>query len=434
MKRLFDIAVSGSFLMLLSPLLIAVAAFVRWRLGRPVFFRQLRPGLRGRPFLMLKFRTMTDAHGVDGRLLSDSERLTPLGRFLRATSLDELPELWNVLKGEMSLVGPRPLLMKYLPYYTHEERRRHDVRPGITGWSQVNGRNNLAWPRRLASDVWYVDNRTILLDLRILFLTLKKSVSRHDVVVDPASVMPDLDAENDREFHVARLDRSYANEVAELIRSSYDLENFSHTIIYSDRFGKFLYEVGFDRDEFFGAFREGRLVGVLQLRQLPDSVHLNNIAVLPEERGWGVADALMKELLRAAGGRTIDLFVDSRNESGISFYRKHGYREVGRDAFSQVILASHQPTADASGKVTVIDADQLRRFGFSYLRLDGFEVDIGFVEPASVLVPLGSPPELLLEVFASGAATRVTFPSELADVVPGGYPLAKWDRVRMALG
>lgn len=154
---------------------------VRRKLGSPVLFRQVRPGLHGAPFEMVKFRTMTEQRGADGRLLPDSQRLTPFGRFLRASSLDELPELWNVLKGEMSLVGPRPLLMEYLPLYSTEQARRHDARPGITGWAQVNGRNALSWNEKFALDVWYVEHRSLWGDVKILGLTLKKVLIREGI-------------------------------------------------------------------------------------------------------------------------------------------------------------------------------------------------------------------------------------------------------------
>lgn len=180
-KRLFDFLIAALALLLLSPLLGLLALFVRLKLGSPVLFRQQRPGLHGRPFTLVKFRTMTDQRDSTGSLLPDAERLTPFGKFLRASSLDELPELWNVLKGEMSLVGPRPLLMRYLPLYTLEQARRHEVRPGITGWAQVNGRNALTWEEKFALDVWYVDNHTFWLDLKIIFMTLHKIVKREDI-------------------------------------------------------------------------------------------------------------------------------------------------------------------------------------------------------------------------------------------------------------
>jgi len=181
MKRLLDLTAAVLGLLALALPLLALTLLVRRKLGRPAFFRQTRPGLHGRPFQMVKFRTMTDARGADGALLPDADRLTPFGRFLRSTSLDELPELWNVLRGDMSLVGPRPLLMEYLPLYTPEQARRHAVRPGITGWAQVNGRNALSWEEKFALDVWYVDHQSLWLDIRILWMTAVKVLRRQDI-------------------------------------------------------------------------------------------------------------------------------------------------------------------------------------------------------------------------------------------------------------
>ena len=190
MKRMIDILVSGIALILLSPVIAIAALLVRVKLGSPVLFRQERPGLHAKPFIILKFRTMLDARTDDGELLSDSERLTPFGRWLRATSLDELPELWNVLRGDMSLVGPRPLLMEYVPLYSPDQARRHEVRPGITGWAQVNGRNALTWDEKFALDLWYVDNRSLSLDLRILGATLKSVLGRHGISAEGEATMP----------------------------------------------------------------------------------------------------------------------------------------------------------------------------------------------------------------------------------------------------
>ena len=181
MKRVFDFLLAAVALFVLTIPLVILVLQVRRKLGSPVFFRQTRPGLHGQPFNMVKFRSMTDARGTDGRLLGDADRLTPFGHFLRASSLDELPELWNVLKGDMSLVGPRPLLMEYLPLYSPEQARRHAVRPGITGWAQVNGRNALSWDQKFALDVWYVENRSLWLDIKILWLTVKKVVVREGI-------------------------------------------------------------------------------------------------------------------------------------------------------------------------------------------------------------------------------------------------------------
>lgn len=190
MKRLLDIAVSSLALALLFPLMAIVSSAVFLRLGSPVLFRQVRPGLYGAPFELLKFRTMRDDVGADGRPLTDAERLTSFGRFLRATSLDELPSFWNVLKGDMSLVGPRPLLIEYLPLYTPDQARRHDIRPGLTGWAQVNGRNALSWEQKFALDLWYIEHRSIWLDVWILFMTFYKVV-RRDGISSKGSVTAD---------------------------------------------------------------------------------------------------------------------------------------------------------------------------------------------------------------------------------------------------
>ena len=184
LKRLLDICVAGLALLLLSPVLVVLAILVRVKLGSPVLFRQTRPGLHGEPFEMMKFRTMTDGRDANGELLPDDQRLVPFGRFLRSSSLDELPELLNVLRGDMSLVGPRPLLMAYLPLYNAHQRRRHEVRPGITGWAQINGRNNVTWQEKFDLDVWYVDHVGLWLDLKILLLTAWTVLRRDGVSKD----------------------------------------------------------------------------------------------------------------------------------------------------------------------------------------------------------------------------------------------------------
>lgn len=181
MKRIFDLIVALLALIVLWPVILLVGLMIRFKLGSPVLFKQARPGLHGKPFNMLKFRSMLDATDKDGNLLPDEQRLTRFGRILRSTSLDELPGLINVLRGDMSLVGPRPLLMEYLPLYSTEQARRHEVRPGITGWAQVNGRNAISWEEKFSLDVWYVDNRSMLLDIKILFLTVKKVFVREGI-------------------------------------------------------------------------------------------------------------------------------------------------------------------------------------------------------------------------------------------------------------
>ncbi|QJR06237.1 sugar transferase (plasmid) [Sphingobium yanoikuyae] len=189
MKRLIDIAGSLAGLVLLSPVMLVAGIAIRRRMGAPVLFVQERPGLGGSPFRMYKFRSMLDACDADGQPLSDAERLTDLGRLLRSTSIDELPGLWNVLKGEMSLVGPRPLLMEYLPRYNAEQARRNDVRPGLTGWAQVNGRNALSWDDKFALDIWYVDHRSLLLDMKIIWLTVLRIIQRDGISAEGQATM-----------------------------------------------------------------------------------------------------------------------------------------------------------------------------------------------------------------------------------------------------
>ena len=181
MKRLLDIIISLSALILLAPLYAIIGYKVKKNLGSPIFFKQTRPGLQAQPFDMIKFRTMKDATDASGNLLPDSMRMTAFGKMLRSSSLDELPELWNVLKGDMSLVGPRPLLMEYVPLYNQEQARRHEMRPGITGWAQINGRNNISWNDKFKLDVWYIDNQSLLLDLKILLLTVKKVIIKEGI-------------------------------------------------------------------------------------------------------------------------------------------------------------------------------------------------------------------------------------------------------------
>ncbi|OOF39304.1 sugar transferase [Rodentibacter mrazii] len=181
LKRILDVVVASLTLLILSPVYFFVAYKVKKNLGSPVLFKQTRPGLHGKPFEMIKFRTMKDAVDAQGHLLPDSERLTPFGKMLRATSLDELPELWNVLKGDMSLVGPRPLLMEYLPLYDKKQAKRHSVKPGITGHAQVNGRNAISWEQKFELDIWYVENQSFWLDLRILFKTVQKVIAKDDI-------------------------------------------------------------------------------------------------------------------------------------------------------------------------------------------------------------------------------------------------------------
>lgn len=199
MKRLFDFFVSLVALILLAPVISLVAWQIRKNLGSPVLFRQTRPGLNGKPFKMVKFRSMKDAVDDKGNLLPDDKRMTPFSDKLRSSSLDELPGLWNVLKGDMSLVGPRPLLVQYLPLYNKEQARRHNARPGVTGWAQIHGRNAISWEEKFTLDVWYVDNRTFWLDIKILFLTLKKVLVKEGISADDHVTMPEFEGSKDEE-------------------------------------------------------------------------------------------------------------------------------------------------------------------------------------------------------------------------------------------
>jgi len=189
LKRLLDIIIAGTALIILSPLYAFITYKVKKNLGSPVLFRQIRPGLHGKPFEMIKFRTMKDVVDEQGKPLPDSERLTPFGQMLRSTSLDEMPELWNVIKGDMSIVGPRPLLMEYLPLYSPEQARRHDVRPGMTGHAQVNGRNAIGWDEKFKLDTWYVENQSVWLDFKIMLKTVKKVIAKDDINEAGAATM-----------------------------------------------------------------------------------------------------------------------------------------------------------------------------------------------------------------------------------------------------
>lgn len=189
LKRLLDIIIASAALILLSPLYAFVAYKVKKNLGSPVLFRQVRPGLNGQPFEMIKFRTMKDAADAQGNPLPDSERLTPFGKMLRSTSLDEMPELWNVIKGDMSVVGPRPLLMEYLPLYNEEQAKRHNVRPGMTGHAQVNGRNAISWEEKFKLDTWYVENQSTLLDFKIMLKTVQKVIAKDDISAEGEATM-----------------------------------------------------------------------------------------------------------------------------------------------------------------------------------------------------------------------------------------------------
>ena len=191
-KRLIDLFLTMPALLILSPIMIAISTGIRFTIGRPIFFIQVRPGLNGVPFRLYKFRTMSDTHDINGNYLPDEERLNSFGKFLRSTSLDELPEFYNILKGDMSIVGPRPLLVQYLDRYTPEQARRHEVKPGLTGWAQINGRNAITWEEKFKLDVWYVDNQSVWLDLKIIALTFRKVLLREGISADGEATMPEF--------------------------------------------------------------------------------------------------------------------------------------------------------------------------------------------------------------------------------------------------
>ena len=201
LKRLLDIIIASTALLLLSPLYLLIAYKVKKNLGSPVLFRQVRPGLHGKPFEMIKFRTMRDAVDAQGNSLPDSERLTPFGKMLRATSLDEMPELWNVIKGDMSVVGPRPLLTEYLPLYSPEQAKRHNVRPGMTGHAQINGRNAISWEEKFKLDTWYVENQSTLLDFKIMFKTVHKVLAKDDISAEGEATMTKFTGSNSGKKH-----------------------------------------------------------------------------------------------------------------------------------------------------------------------------------------------------------------------------------------
>ena len=195
-KRLFDIAISVILLFLFAPIMVFIAFLVYFNIGKPILFQQARPGLNSSPFNLIKFTTMKNIFDEKGNLLDDEERLTNFGKFLRSTSLDELPELWNILKGEMSFIGPRPLLMDYLPLYSSEQLRRHDVKPGVTGWAQINGRNSISWEEKFNLDIWYVDNVSFWLDIKILLITIKKVIMRKDISKEGMATMSKFQGSN----------------------------------------------------------------------------------------------------------------------------------------------------------------------------------------------------------------------------------------------
>lgn len=387
MKRLIDCVLSVTGLVLLSPVLAVVALLIFYQMGSPILFRQMRPGIQGKPFYMIKFRTMRDAFDEKGNSLPDSARLTKLGRFLRASSLDELPELWNVVKGEMSIVGPRPLLMEYLPYFTPEERLRMTVKPGVTGYAQIKGRNCTPWNERLAADIYYVRNHSIRFDIKIIFRTMTKVLQRSGVAVDPSAIMQDLNVERAQYINVRRLTSNEIKMFGKLLQSTLCHEFFAGTIVLGIKFPEFLQDILAPRSEMFGIFRNDKLVGGYQAIEKQNCLHLNYFTVLGDERGWGTADLLMCDLKRRAGDRELSLHVDSRNTKALYFYKKQGFTEVERVEYLVANTRGSTPLSTFS----ILDPDQFDTYGFSYLNIS--DTQVGVIDQKYLILDAEASPE-----------------------------------------
>lgn len=365
-KRVLDVAASSLALGMSWPVLAAVAVAVRSQLGAPVLFRQPRPGRGGRTFTILKFRTMTDARDARGRLLSDDARLTPLGRWLRRTSVDELPELFNVLRGDMSLVGPRPLLERYRPYYTERERLRERVRPGITGLAQVRGRNQLSWDARLEADARYVETLSLRTDLGILAQTARAVFTARGVETDAPSAMLDLDAQ--RRHASARLDLrplgpEHARALVALHRAAFDEHELQTTIFSGHGVGRYYADILEQGGEHraLGAFKAGALVGYAHVRQREGVSHLNQLAITPRAQGRGVGRQLLEAWIDAAQQPTLSL--DVRDGSRASaWYRRRGFCVRRRSVLWRIPAGG---PGGASVRETEDSQRWQRRYGFS---------------------------------------------------------------------
>lgn len=431
-KRTLDIVLSAAALVLLFPLLALIAIAVFAVMGRPVFFRQPRPGLNGRAFMLVKFRTMHQDR--NGARLSDAERLTRLGSILRVTSLDELPELWNVLKGDMSLVGPRPLLVEYLPYYSYEERQRHRMRPGITGLSQVTGRNTMKWDERLQKDLWYVNNYSLFLDFKILALTVVKVFSRKGALVDPRAAMQDLNVERRDVLAIRRLSPRHAKEAVSLLKRALPPSDWSHTILQSPRVEGFFRDVLMDRDQFWGSFRDGKLVGVLQVRAAGAGIHINNFAVDEVERGYGVADLLFDTVTEMFGQVPADLLVSADNKRAIRFYQRMGFTEVGRHRQVEVTLgpAEAEDLELDNPQFRPADPRHLRRYGFGYLQADGRANLIGIILPRQLNLPDSTDADIFHAVARAYPGAVLRAPYRLHEELPHETPRTIHTKIRMA--
>ncbi len=363
-KRVLDVAMSGAALAVFWPVLLGVAAVVRTQLGSPVLFRQRRPGRDGRPFTILKFRTMTDARDPEGALLSDGQRLTRVGRWLRRSSLDELPELINVLRGDMSLVGPRPLLDRYRPFFSTRERTRESVRPGITGRAQIMGRNRLPWTERLEADARYVETLSLHQDVRILFDTVLAVVSARGVEQDAPAAMDDLNVE--RRLRVGGLGPQHAEALVDLQRASFEPDELQTTIFAGHGVARYYADV-LDRGRehsAIGAFEGDTLVGYAHIREQPGRSHLNQIATSPEARGRGVGRALFEAWERQA--RSSLLSLDVRDGTlAAAWYRRRGFQPRTQSVLWRIPPARAVDARHARLEASAKDAARHRRYGFS---------------------------------------------------------------------
>jgi lipopolysaccharide/colanic/teichoic acid biosynthesis glycosyltransferase/ribosomal protein S18 acetylase RimI-like enzyme len=399
-----DVAVSSAALAVSLPVLGAVALAVRMRLGSPVLFRQPRPGRGGRAFTILKFRTMTDERGPDGQLLDDTARLTAFGRWLRRTSLDELPELLNVLRGEMSLVGPRPLLSRYRPYYSDRERTREDVRPGITGLAQVLGRNHLAWDERLEADARYVESLSLGRDVRILVDTIRAVFGARGVEADARAAMADLDAE--RALEIRPLGARDAGALVALHRAAFESGELQTTIFVAHGVAEYYADILAEGGEHqaLGAFQGKRLVGYAHIRQSPERSHLNQIATDPRVRGRGVGRQLLEAWTAGAGTRLLSLDVTEGGRAA-SWYRRQGFVSRDRSVVWRV------PSASGNGvslEETETSPRWQQRYGFSTVeaecqgrrwtvgRLGDLDLRVTHEVPEAVLETLRSVRRLLV--------------------------------------
>ncbi len=337
-KRFLDIMLSLALLILTSPIILIVSLLIRIKLGSPVVFKQMRPGYNYKPFYIYKFRTMLELKDEKGEYLPDKERLTRFGIFLRKFSLDEFPQLVNVLKGDMSLVGPRPLLMKYLPYYRDYEKNRFQVRPGITGWAQINGRNAVTWDEKFKLDAWYVDNWSLWLDFKILILTFYKVIKSENVKAIPPDSMEDLDMERDyAKSHNIKFRKAIEEDsaaITHIVRNSYSPEVTDILIYGCDKFENYLKDSLSQFDEnylYIVAEEDKKILGYVELRLMPSILFLNYIAVLSEYHSKSIGHNLLKYAIKNysnANCKYVELDVFSFNTSAINWYRNLGFEKT----------------------------------------------------------------------------------------------------------